>query len=147
VFVTLGMSATGYRLLERGGRPVLSQCREGKVVDDPLSSGVWRNGVSWRLLGAGGMMTNLDDLGRWADGVAGDKLFRPDIARRYRSFFYGPSYRCGTEGTALGGSNGMTRSLILHYPDRRQAVIGVATHREHNLPDEGEVVRAICRGD
>lgn len=146
VLSPLGMASTGYVLLDRQRRPIAEQCRDGRAAGDPLTRGVWRDGVSWNLLGAGGMMTSLDDLGRWSDGIAVGMLFRPDIAARFRALFYGPSYRCGTEGTAVGGSNGMTRSLIMHYPARRESVISVALHREHNLPEEGDMRAILCPG-
>ena len=144
ILLPLGMTATGYRLLERGTRPIVQQCRDRAAVPDPITSGVWRNGVSWRLVGAGGMMTTAEDLQRWNAGMESGALFRPDMAERFRTGYFGPSYRCRTEATFVGGSNGMTRSLIIHLPRRKESLVIVSTHRERGLPEEATMLTVFC---
>ncbi|MFL6747568.1 MAG: serine hydrolase domain-containing protein [Sphingomicrobium sp.] len=144
LFVPLGMNNTGYLLQDRRARPVAEQCRDGRSWGDPYRKGLWAGGISWNLVGAGGMYTTADDLQKWSAGIASGALFRSDIQRRFDALYFAPSYRCGTDATAMGGSNGMTRSLILHLPRRREAVVMVATHRQHGLPPEDQVRAALC---
>jgi CubicO group peptidase (beta-lactamase class C family) len=144
VFLPLGMRSTGYLLLERAARPVAEQCREGRPWPDPYTGRLWRRGVSWSLMGAGGMYTSVEDLQRWNTGVASAALFRSDIQERFDGTYFGASYRCGTLATASGGSNGMTRSLIFHLPKRQEAVVAVGTRRENSLPEEAAIRTALC---
>jgi CubicO group peptidase (beta-lactamase class C family) len=144
VFVPAGMRNTGYLLMEHGSLRITQQCRDGRNWGDPLSRGVWKTGVSWNLIGAGGMMTTLTDLQRFTAAIEEGPLFRPDIRQRYQQMTYGTSARCRTSSAALGGSNGMTRSLILHLPRRNEAMVAVATRREWGLPDEGAMLKVLC---
>jgi CubicO group peptidase (beta-lactamase class C family) len=144
IFRRLGMASTGYLQLEHRGRPVAQQCRGGTHWGDPLSKGVWQNGVSWRLMATGGMMTTADDLQRFSAGIASNALFRPDIGQRFRATYFGPSYRCGTEASFAGGSNRMTRSLIVHLPARQEAVVAVSTDTNHRHPEEGDLRASVC---
>jgi CubicO group peptidase (beta-lactamase class C family) len=146
VFNPSGMRDTGYLSVDRDGLPVTQQCRDGGAWGDPLSRRVWKTGVSWNLMGAGGMMTTLADLQRFAAATEDGPLFRPDIRQRFQQMMYGASARCGTRSAAFGGSNGMTRSLILHLPSRREALVAVATHRERPLPEEGDMLEILCPG-
>ena len=146
VFAPAGMRNTGYLLMDKAGLPVTQQCRDGRPWGDPLSREVWKNGVSWNLIGAGGMMTTLGDLQRFTAAIEQGPLFRADIRERFQQMTYGASARCRTSAAALGGSNGMTRSLILHLPRRNQALIAVATSREHGLPAEADMLAIICPG-
>lgn len=146
VFQPLGMTATGY-VLDRGKRPIAQECAKGaKAWGDPIHRGVWDRGVSWNLMGNGGMLTTLDDLDKWSSGIETAKLFRRDIQARFVAEFYGPSYRCRTQSTAVGGSNGMTRSLILHMPRRREVLISVGTQADYPLPQEDDMVGILCPG-
>lgn len=144
LFLPLGMRSTGYLMLDRVGSPIAQQCRQGRPSPDPYTRGIWSGGVSWSLLGAGGMYTTVEDLQKWNAGVASGALFRSDIRERFDATYFGPSYRCGTAATAMAGSNGMTRSLIYHLPRRQEAVVAVATQRENGLPEETGVRTALC---
>lgn len=146
ILIPAGMTGTGYLLLDPGRRPIADQCRDGRSWGNPIGRGVWARGVSWNLIGAGGMMTSVGDLHRWNRAMASGALFRPDIHRRFRATYFGPAYRsCGTDATFVGGSNGMTRSLIVHLPLRDEAIVSVATHREHPLPAEAALRDSICK--
>jgi len=146
ILAPAGMTSTGYRLPGAAGRKIADQCRDGKSWGNPIGRGVWARGVSWNLMGAGGMMTSVADLQRWNRAAASGALFRPDIYRRFRATYFGPAYRsCGTDATFVGGSNGMTRSLIIHLPLRDEAVVAVGTSREHPLPAEAELRDSICK--
>jgi hypothetical protein len=39
----------------------------------------------------------------------------------------------------------MTRSLIIHLPLRDEAIVSVATRREHPLPAEAALRDSICK--
>jgi CubicO group peptidase (beta-lactamase class C family) len=146
IFVPAGMIGTGYLLSAARGRSVADQCRGGESWGNPIGRGVWARGVSWNLMGAGGMMTGVQDLQKWNRAMASGALFRPDVYRRFRATYFGPAYRsCGTDATFIGGSNGMTRSLIVHLPLRGESIVSVATRRENPLPAEGALRDAICR--
>ena len=144
LFRRLEMQDTGYLVANPNRRPIAEQCRDGKVAGDPITRGVWRNGVSWHLAGAGGMMTTTADLQRWNAGVGEGRLFRPDIATRFRAMYFGPSFRCQSEATFLGGSNGMTRSMIMQLPRRKLAIVAVSLRREIGLPAEDDILDIIC---
>jgi CubicO group peptidase (beta-lactamase class C family) len=144
IFAPLSMARTGYSQLRSGDRPIAEQCRGGVRWGDPITKGLWRRGVSWRLMGTGGMMTTADDLQRFNAALASPTLFRPDVDQRFRANYFGPSYKCGTEAAFVGGSNRMTRSLIIHLPARSEAVVAVSTERDHPHPAESEVRAAIC---
>lgn len=143
VLIPAGMQKTGYLLMDRTA-PVTQQCRDGRSWGDPLSRGVWKDGPSWNLIGAGGMMTTVGDLQRFTAAIEDGPLFRPDIRERFQQMTYGASARCRTSSAALGGSNGMTRSLILHLPRRREALVSVATRRERALPRESDMLAILC---
>ena len=146
IFAPAGMSRTGYRRSAANAGPIADQCRNGRSWGNPVSRGVWALGVSWNLMGAGGMMTDVSDLQKWNSAMASGALFRPDIHRRFRAGYFGPSYRsCGTDATFIGGSNGMTRSLIIHLPLRNEAVVSVGTRRENPLPAEADLRDSICK--
>lgn len=144
IFNTLGMASTGYLEMKRGTRPIAQQCRGGVPWGDPITNRVWRNGVSWRLVGTGGMMTTADDLQKFSAGIASNALFRPDIGDRFRAGYFVASYRCGTQAAYVGGSNRMTRSLIVHLPARREAVVAVSVDRDHRHPEEAAMRGVIC---
>jgi CubicO group peptidase (beta-lactamase class C family) len=145
ILIPAGMTDTGYLLPEAGRRTVADQCRDGESWGNAVAKRLWAGGVSWNLMGAGGMMTNAADLQRWNSAMASGALFRPDIHRRFRATYFGPAYRsCGTDATFVGGSNGMTRSLIIHLPLREEAVVSVGTWREHPLPTEAQLRDSIC---
>jgi CubicO group peptidase (beta-lactamase class C family) len=143
VLAPLDMRGTGY-LLAPDREPVAEQCRDGRAQSNPYKSGVWNKGVSWHLIGAGGMYTTAVDLERFSAGISSGSIFRADIALRFRSIFFGPSYRCRTTSAAVGGSNGLTRSLIYMLPERRETVVMVSTHRENTYPDESAVRATLC---
>jgi CubicO group peptidase (beta-lactamase class C family) len=146
IFTPAGMTSTGYLRSDAKAGPIADQCREGRSWGNPVSRGVWARGVSWNLLGAGGMMTSVADLQKWNSAMASGALFRPDIYRRFRADYFGPAYRsCGTDAAFVGGSNGMTRSLIIHLPLRDEAVVSVGTRREHPLPAEAALRDSICQ--
>jgi CubicO group peptidase (beta-lactamase class C family) len=145
IFIPLGMTSTGYMPAGAKGQPIVQQCRRGGAAwGDPLTRRFYRSGVSWNLMGNGGMMTTLEDLDAWSQGIETAKLFRADMHQRFVSTVYGPSYRCRTQSTALGGSNGMTRSLILHMPREKEVLISVATRADHPLPEEDELLAILC---
>ena len=143
VLAPLGMRSTGYLLAPDGG-PVAEQCRDGQTQSNPYKNGAWNKGVSWHLMGAGGMYTTAADLEKFSAGIASGSIFRPDIAIRFRSTIFGPSYRCRTAAAAVGGSNGLTRSLVYILPERRETVVMVSTHRESAYPDESGVRAILC---
>jgi CubicO group peptidase (beta-lactamase class C family) len=145
ILLPLGMTTTGYQPSPDRHPPIVQQCRSGGAAwGDPFTRGLYRSGVSWNIMGNGGMMTTLDDLDRWSAGLETAKLFRPDIQARFDASLFGPSYRCRTESTAVGGSNGMTRSLILHMPRRQEVLISVATRADHPLPQEKDMLAILC---
>jgi CubicO group peptidase (beta-lactamase class C family) len=145
ILLPLGMATTGYLPSQERHQPIVQQCRSGGAVwGDPFSRGLYNSGVSWNILGNGGMMTTLDDLDRWSAGLETGKLFRPDIQARFNASLFGPSYRCRTESAAVGGSNGMTRSLILHMPRRQEVLISVATRADQPLPQEKDMLAILC---
>jgi CubicO group peptidase (beta-lactamase class C family) len=145
VLLPLGMTSTGYLPLGAPPRPIVEQCGDGGVPwGDPFTRGFYKSGVSWNIMGNGGMMTTLEDLDKWSAGLEAAKLFRPDIQARFNKTLFGPSYRCRTEATAVGGSNRMTNSLILHMPRRREVLISVATQGDHGLPPEESMMTVLC---
>jgi CubicO group peptidase (beta-lactamase class C family) len=143
VLAPLDMRGTGYVLAPDRG-VVAEQCREGQAQSNPYENGAWNKGVSWHLLGAGGMYTTAADLKKFSARIAAGSIFRPDIALRFRATIFGPSYRCRTSSAAVGGSNGLTRSLVYILPERRETVIMVSTHRENMYPEESSVRTILC---
>jgi hypothetical protein len=119
-------------------------CRGDTSWLDPISKGLWRNGVSWYLLGTGGMMTTIEDLSRWNSAIQAGYLFRSDVQERCRAQYFGWSSRCRSDASFFGGSNGMTRSLIIHLPDRAEALVSVSTRRDHRAPREDALLDVIC---
>lgn len=136
ILLPAGMKDTGYVLPDFHGKVFAEQCKGAESWGNPVSKGLWKNGVSWNLMGAGGMMTTVADLKRWTDASTSGVLFRPDIQARFRrSSFFSPSYeRCRTEVSAVAGSNNLTFAVYYHLPMRKEALIAASTRSEHRVP-------------
>jgi CubicO group peptidase (beta-lactamase class C family) len=145
ILLPAGMTSTGYVLPDYRGRTFAEQCKGKLAWGDPVSKGLWKNGVSWNLLGAGGMMTTLDDLKRWTDASVSGKLFRPDFQARFRrSEFFVPSYsRCRTEVSAVAGSNVLTTAAYFHMPLRKEVLVVASTRSDHQ-PPQRELAAVLC---
>lgn len=145
IFLPAGMEHTGYVLADFRGKAFAQQCKGAEAWGDPVTKGLWKNGVSWNLLGAGGMMTTVHDLKRWTDATVSGTLFRPDIQKRFRrtSFFIPHSRRCGTEVSAVAGSNVLTTTAYFHLPQRKEALVVSSTRSDHRVP-EREILGIVC---
>lgn len=145
ILLPAGMKDTGYVLPDLRGKVFAQQCKNGKAWGDPVTNGLWKNGVSWNLLGAGGMMTTVHDLKRWTDASIDGSLFRPDIQGRFRksSFFMAAYRECGTEVSAVAGSNNLTFTAYFHKPLEKEVLIAVSTRSDHRAPDR-EIVPILC---
>lgn len=135
VLLPAGMASTGYLKPDFRGRVFADQCRNGESWRDPVTKGLWRNGVSWMLMGAGGMMTTADDLYRFTQALDSGVLFRPDIQARFRRSTIRFSPTCGTEAKAFAGSNGLTTATYIALPRRKETLIAVSTRSEHGALD------------
>lgn len=144
ILLRAGMPHTGYRLPDFSGKPIAEQCRGKTAWHDPISRGLWVDGVSWYLMGSGGMLTTIADLAAWNRAVEAGRLFRTDIQERFRSKYFSPSDRCRADATFLTGSNGMTRTLLIHLLDRRETLLSVSTHSDHRAPREEALLNVIC---
>ena len=136
ILLPAGMRSTGYVLPDYRSRIFAQQCKGNEAWGDPVTKGLWKNGVSWNLIGAGGMMTTLDDLRRWTDASVNGKLFRPDVQARYRHTpFFKPSYkRCATEVSAVAGSNNLTFAAYFDMPLREETLVIASTRSDHKVP-------------
>lgn len=146
VLLPAGMRDTGYVLPDYRGKPFADQCEDGRSWGDPVSKDLWKNGVSWFLMGAGGMMTTVADLDAWASAIASDRLFRPDIQARFRRLdIFVPSYRkCRTEVLAVSGSNGLTLASLLAFPLRSEALVAAGTRSDHPPPMQ-DAINLLCQ--
>ena len=140
-----GMKDTGYVLPDFRGKVIAEQCEGAQAWGDPVTRGAWKNGVSWNLLGAGGMMTTVHDLKRWTDAAVSGKLFRPDIQQRFRrgDFFMGTDNPCGTELSAVAGSNALTFAAYFHKPRKKEVFVMASTRSDHLAPDR-QMLPILC---
>lgn len=143
VLLPAGMRNTGYVRADFAGLNFAEQCKGAEAWGDPVSKGLWKSGVSWNLLGAGGMMTTVEDLKRWTEAATNGKLFRPDIQARFRrTSFFVPSYkRCQSEVSGVAGANGLTFVGYVHLPLRSETVIVASTRSDHPAP---QVLAVLC---
>ena len=140
-----GMTETGYVLPDFRGKNFAQQCKGTQAWGDPVTKRLWKNGVSWNLVGAGGMMTSVHDLKRWTDATVSGKLFRADIQKRFRKtpFFAAHSRRCGTEVSAVAGSNALTVTAYFHMPQRKEVLVISSTRSDHRAP-ERDIFGILC---
>lgn len=145
ILLPAGMKDTGYVLPDFRGKTFAEQCKGDSAWGDPVTKGLWKNGVSWNLIGAGGMMTTVDDLKRWTDASTSGTLFRPDIQSRFRrtSFFIPASKRCGTEVSAVAGSNALTTTAYFHMPQRKEVLVVSSTRSGHPAPEK-DIIAILC---
>jgi D-alanyl-D-alanine carboxypeptidase len=123
IFEPLGMSSTAYEGHERNGmkrvpgyvKPLLESWR--KVQDISMT---------WPL-GAGGLVSNVDDLARWHNAIMAGKLLPPSAWKRVfdvdssalSSYAYGWDVRpmFGRRAYGHGGAIDGFRSMGYHFPD------------------------------
>lgn len=133
VLLPAGMTATGYLLPDYAGATFADQCRAGASWGDPVSKRLWRSGVSWYLMGAGGMMTTVEDLARFQRAIDRGALFRPDIQKRFVRSTTRYSRRCRTELRAFAGSNALTTTTYVDLPEREESLVAVSTRSDSDV--------------
>jgi CubicO group peptidase (beta-lactamase class C family) len=145
ILLPAGMKDTGYLLPDFRGGIFAQQCKGDQAWGDPVTKGLWKDGVSWNLIGAGGMMTSVHDLKRWIDASVSGKLFRPDIQKRFRqSTFFIPHVRqCNGEVHSAAGSNGLTTTAYFHLPQRKESLAVSSTRTDHKAPED-EIIGILC---
>ena len=91
------------------------------------------------------MMTTVHDLKRWTDASVGGKLFRRDIQSRFRRspFFHAAYQECGTEISAVAGSNNVTRTAYFHAPMRKEFFVVASTRSDHRPPEQ-QILPILC---
>lgn len=152
IFGPLGMTRTGWRDDFRRillGRAIAYAAR-GKVYeqDMPFES----------AYGNGGLLTTVDDLGRWADALMANRLGRNIAAElqkqgvlndgatiRYANGLFVTSF-AGLPEISHAGSTAGYRAWLALYPSRRMSVALLCSTSDANAPDLGRSVAAALLG-
>ncbi|MFN7990380.1 MAG: serine hydrolase domain-containing protein [Thermoanaerobaculia bacterium] len=124
----------------------------GEVLHDPMT----RSRTTWQDLGGGQMLSTLDDLARWAEGLAGGRILPPAVVERLftarasglpeRDYGYGWFVRKTERGTTLvehgGDYLGTGAQLSLYREDR--VLLVTSTNVRHDMyPTRNRVDRVI----
>ncbi len=146
VYAPANMEGTGFQFEESEQRSYADGCRTGNEHwGNPIDDKMWlESGPSWNLMGAGGLLSTAESLGRFLDGI-GDGVYFDDPVQfeRYKSsrmvFSQGRQQR--VMGSA--GSNGIFNAVAFWADGDRFSAILMTNRADH--PAEGGLMRDILR--
>ncbi|MEP3052278.1 MAG: serine hydrolase [Erythrobacter sp.] len=139
IFEPAGLQNTGYLLPDWNGQPLARQYWHGAISRGTTVERYYETGgVSWNLVGNGGILATSHDLYKWLEALktdavlsrtARDQLFANHVAiatqpERYNG--YGWGVQIGYEGRALvthNGGNGIFFSGLAWYPHGDVSII------------------------
>lgn len=138
LFEPAAMFKTGYRIPKWEPNHVAHGYSNGTDKGSPLERPWLKDGPSWAIRGAGGMLSTVGDLYRWHLALKNDKilsaeaknkLFSPHIKMFDDSFYgYGWTIQKTARGTALiehNGGDGIFFADFRRYIDEDTVVIGL----------------------
>jgi len=148
LFEPAGMKHTGYLLPDWSGQQLALGYHRGFNEMGTTIARYKQVGVSWNLMGNGGINSTAEDLYRWFRAVQGGKILSPSS----RDLFYAPHavrnsesrWRYGygwlvsesnrnTRVLAHNGANGVYWSSLYWYPDENVTLIYSSNYDSANL--------------
>lgn len=146
VYEPAGMTGTDFWFDDNIER----QFADGCTADDtrwgnPIDDGMWgASGPSWNLIGAGGLLSTAESLGRFFEGIGSGTYFEnPAQLEKYKSDRMVVSDRRQQRVMGPAGSNGIFNA-VAYWMDEDQFNVILMTNRAAH-PAEGELFRDILR--
>lgn len=140
------MEDTGIWFPDPERRSFADGCRAGNEHwGNPIDDKMWNeSGPSWNLMGAGGLLSTADSLGRFLDGIGAGVYFDdPAQLEKYKSsrMVFSENRQQRVMGPA--GSNGIFNAVAFWADDDQFSVILMTNRSDH--PAEGGLIRDILR--
>jgi CubicO group peptidase (beta-lactamase class C family) len=140
------MSDTDFWFSDSGLRSFADGCRAnnqrwGNPVDDEMWDG---SGPSWNLMGAGGLLSTAESLGRFLEGIGAGVYFDdPMQLEKYKlsRMVFSKSRQQRVMGPA--GSNGIFNAVAVWADDDQLSVILMTNRADH--PAEGGLIQDIMK--
>jgi CubicO group peptidase (beta-lactamase class C family) len=89
---------------------------EGKRWGTPLDHAWMEDGPSWNLRANGGMLSTVEELYRWFDGVISGTVLSKEATEKYRGMMFRAG-RMGDRVIGTAGGNGIFNSLYINVDD------------------------------
>jgi len=146
VYGPAGIEHTGFWFANTEQLPFADGCRaKSKHWGNPIDDEMWgESGPSWNLIGAGGLLSTAEGLGRFFDGIGAGVYFEsPEQLEKYKSsrMVFSKSRQQRVMGPA--GSNGIFNAVAYWADDDRFNVILMTNRADH--PGEGGLIQDILR--
>ena len=139
VYAPAEMQDTDFWFSDPQGRAFADGCRTGgERWGNPIDDKMWgERGPSWNLIGAGGLLSTAESLGRFFEGIGNGVYFDdPEQLERYKSSRMAFSERRQQRIMGPGGSNGIFNAVGFWTDGDRFNVI-LMTNRADHLAEGG----------
>ena len=141
IFEPAGMTDTGFWFNDNPARQFADGCLPGdQHWGNPIDDAMWDgNGPSWNLLGAGGLLSTAESLGRFFEALGkGDFFASAGQSEKYKEsrMVYSDSREQRIMGPA--GSNGIFNAVAF-WADRSRFSVILMTNRADHQAEEGLV--------
>jgi CubicO group peptidase (beta-lactamase class C family) len=132
------MRDTDFRFPDSEQRAIADGCRaDDEHWGNPIDDDMWgESGPSWNLMGAGGLLSTAESLGRFLEGI-GDGVYFDDPAQleKYKSSRMVFSKRRQQRVMGPAGSNGIFNAVAFWADDDRFAAILMTNRADHAAED------------
>jgi CubicO group peptidase (beta-lactamase class C family) len=138
VYNAANMKDTDFWFPDSDLRSFADGCREhDKYWGNPIDAGMWgESGPSWNLIGAGGLLSTADSLGRFFDGIGSGVYFDdPEQLEKYKSSRMAFSERRQQRVMGPAGSNGIFDAVAFWADSDRFSVILMTNRADHPAED------------
>ena len=139
VYAPAEMQDTDFWFSDSQGRAFADGCRAGgERWGNPIDDKMWgEHGPSWNLIGAGGLLSTAESLGRFFEGIGNGAYFDdPEQLERYKSSRMVFSERRQQRIMGPGGSNGIFNAVGF-WTDKDQFNVILITNRADHLAEGG----------
>ncbi len=135
---------TGFWFFDRKLRLFADGCRaDNEHWGNPVDDNMWgESGPSWNLIGAGGLLSTAESLGRFFEGIGAGVYFdSPEQLEKYKASRMVFSSKRQQRVMGPAGSNGIFNAVAYWADDDRFSVILMTNRADH--PAEGGLFRDI----
>ena len=157
LFKPAGMTHTGYLLPSWDEQQLALGYRNGYRNMGTTAEHYAKEGVSWNLMGNGGMNSTTEDLYKWYQAVTRkhilsesslDLLFASHVKRPNRSWDYGYGWAATqtvrkTRAVSHNGSNGVFWASMFWFPDEDVCVIYLSNTDEEKMNEMADIVQKM----
>jgi CubicO group peptidase (beta-lactamase class C family) len=144
VYSAAGMKDTDFWFPDSESRSFADGCRANdEYWGNPIDAEMWgESGPSWNLIGAGGLLSTAESLGRFFDGIGSGVYFDdPEQLAKYKDSRMSFSEKRQQLVMGPAGSNGIFYAVAFWADADRFSVILMTNRADH--PAEGELIRDI----